>query len=106
MLVDESVDLLDGVKDEADRLVVVECIDNVGNVLAHAYLNVPCLLCESGIVIDKVGCEDLVDDAVFVCLVEALKTVGEKSKGCECEECKKVLEEVYSLMNLDLEVHQ
>ena len=81
MLLDKSVDLLDGVKNEADRLVVVEGIDDVGNVLAHAYLNVPLLLCQSGVVIDEVGGKDLIDDTVLVSLIEALKTVGKESEG-------------------------
>ena len=86
MLVDESVDLLDGVEDVADRLVVVEGVDDVGNVLAHTYLNVPGLVCKLGIVIDEVGGKDLVDDTFLISLIKALKTVGEEAEGSEVED--------------------
>ena len=86
VLVDERVDLLDGIEDEADRLVVVESIDDVGNVLAHTYLNIPRLGSKLGIVIDEVGGEDLIDDTFLVSLIEALKTVGKESEGGKVED--------------------
>ena len=85
VLVDKSVDLLDGVEDEADRLIVVKGINDVGNVLAHTYFNVPGLVCKLGVVVDEVSGEDLINDAFLVSLIKALKTVCEKAEGSEVE---------------------
>jgi hypothetical protein len=61
VLVNKSVDLLNGIKEIAERIVVVECVDNVCDVLAHIYRNVPLTL-------ENLGFFNVSDEVKFVYL--------------------------------------
>ena len=66
VLLKESGDTLVGLEQLADGVVVVEGINNVGNVFAHIDLNVPGLLADLGLTVYQVRGEDLVNDPLFV----------------------------------------
>ena len=65
----------------ADRGVVVQSVDNIGDVLRQINFDIPLALLELGGSVDEVGGEHLVDKAAIVCLVESLKSVAEQAEA-------------------------
>ena len=57
---DDLPDLLSGIKKVADRAVMVEGIDDVSEILAHAAAGVPGAVLKFGLLVDEVGRDDLV----------------------------------------------
>ena len=74
-------DLLPGIKQIADGTVVVECIDDISKILAHATADIPGAVLQFGFLINEIGGDDLVDDAIFIGFVEFLDAVCEQAKG-------------------------
>ena len=83
MLIEKSMDSLDRIKKLADCFVVVQRVDNVGNVLTHIYLNVPILSVKLGAAVNEVSGKYLINNSVSVCLIELIKAVGEETEGSE-----------------------
>ena len=86
MLCNDCVDSLCGIKQFADSCIVVESVDDVGNVLAHINVNVPGLFQKTGTAVYQVGGKYLGDGTVSISLIELLKAIGEETKGGECED--------------------
>ena len=79
------------IKKMADCSVVVKCINNIRYILAHINLSVPISGKKLGSSVYKVCCEDLRNYALFIGLVHLIKSVTEKTKGCECEDSARSL---------------
>ena len=85
MLVNKRVDLLNGVKEVAERVVMVEGVNYICNVLAHIYRNVPLAREDLGVGVGEVSGEYSVDYSLAVCLIELSGTAREETEGRESE---------------------
>ena len=56
---------------------MVQSIDDVSNVLTHITVDIPLSLKQFRSLVDQVGGQNLVDNAVLVSLVELVQTVGD-----------------------------
>ena len=65
---------------------MVQRIDDVGDVFAHAAAGIPFTGQQLRCLVDEVGREDLVDGTFLVGPVEAVKTVGEEAEGSKDED--------------------
>ena len=65
---------------------MVQSINDVSNVLTHITVDIPLSLKQFRSLVDQVGGQNLVDNAVLVSLVELVQTVGEEAEGGEYED--------------------
>ena len=65
---------------------MVQSINDVSNVLTHITVDIPLSLKQFRSLVDQVGGQNLVDNAVLVSLVELVQTVGEEAEGGEDED--------------------
>ena len=86
VLLHKIVDSLHGVKKRADRVVMIECVDDVRHVLAHIDLAIPRSLDQTRAMIDKIGGKDLVNKAICVSLVKLIKALGKETEGSKVED--------------------
>ena len=61
--------------------IVVEGVDNGGNVFAHICLQIPRPIQKLFRTIVQVGCNDIVNVTFFIELVKFLQSVGKQTKG-------------------------
>ena len=65
---------------------MVQSINDVSNVLTHITVDIPLSLKQFRSLVDEVGSQYLIDDAVLISLVELVQTVGEETKSGEDED--------------------
>lgn len=78
---DDTLDPLVGIQQIADGGIVVQGIDDIGDVFAHVAADVPLPLEKLRGLVDQVGGEDAVDDPLFIGLVKLVQAVGEEAEG-------------------------
>ena len=71
----------DRVKELADGLVVVEGVDDQGNVFAHVAGDIVVFGKKLRGLVNQVSGEQLVEDAIFVGFVEFFQAIGEETEG-------------------------
>ncbi len=71
------LDSFAGIQKIADGGVVVQGIDDVGDIFAHITVDVPGPLQQFRGLVDQVGGEHLVDQTVFGGLIELVQSAGE-----------------------------
>ena len=76
-----------GVKQIAERAVMIERIDDVGDILAQITAAVPGFLQKLGSLIDQVGGKDFIDDSLIISLVQFLEAVCKQTEGGEEKDC-------------------
>ena len=72
-----------GIQEIRDGAVMIERINDVGNVFAHAAADVPGALQKLGRLINQVCSQNPVDQSIAVSLVKFLKTAGKQTEGRE-----------------------
>ena len=75
------MDPLDRIEKLADGIVMVEGVDDVGNVFAHIDLYVPLTLQQVRTAVYEVGGEHTVQHAVGIRLIKFIKSVGEQTES-------------------------
>ena len=81
--VDIVMNLLDGIKENADRFIMVERVDNESAVFCHINKTVPFSFKKSRGIVDKIRGKNFIEKTVFVRFVKSLKSGGEKTEGRE-----------------------
>lgn len=79
----DRLDTLHRVQQIADGSIVVERVDNVGDILAHIAVDIPLSAEQLRCLVDQVRGEYTADGAVLVSLVEPIQPGSEKPKGGE-----------------------
>ena len=69
----------------ADCSIVIKGINDICNVFAHINLGVPISGKKLGHSVNQIGCEDLRDHTILICLIKLFKSVAEKTEGCKGE---------------------
>ena len=85
VLIKNLVNSVSLVKKMADCSVVVECINDICNVLAHINLGVPVSCKKLGSSVNEVGGKDLINNSLLVSLVKLIIAVSEQTEGCKHE---------------------
>ena len=84
--VQQIVDTGHRIQEGADRLVVIQSVDDIGHILTHIYLMVPLACQKFRRAVYQIGGEHLIDDALLECFIEDLQTVTEQTEGDEQED--------------------
>ena len=79
--IDDVQDLLSGIEQIADGTVVVERIDEISEVFAHTAAHIPGTILELRFLVDQVCCDDLVELAFRIGLVEFLDATESDRKS-------------------------
>ena len=58
---------------------MIQSVNNVGDVFAHVTVDIPLALQKFGSLIDHIGGQNPVNNAVFISAVELVQTIGEQS---------------------------
>ena len=77
----QGLDLLDGIDDGADTHFVVDGGHEVGAVLGAVHIEVPAALQQLGLAVGQVGAQDGGQNALLHSLVELLQAAGEQGEG-------------------------
>ena len=86
MTLKKSVDTVVRSKKSADAFVVVESVDDVRNVLTHINLCIPRSCKKLGSAVNEVCCEDLIEQAFLIRLIELLKAGCKETEGFKYED--------------------
>ena len=78
--VDIVVNLFDRIEEDADRFIMVQCVDDEGTVLRHVNKTVPFSFKKGRGIVNKIRREDLVEKTILICFVESFKSRGEKTE--------------------------
>ena len=84
--VQQIVDTGHRIQKSADGLIVIQCIDDVRNVLAHIYLMIPLTGQKLRRAVHQVGGEHFIDDALLKRFIEDLQAVAEQTESDEEED--------------------
>lgn len=87
---DDTLDPLVGIQQVADGGIVVQGIDDIGDVFAHVAADVPLPLEKFRGLVDQVGGEDAVDDPLFIGLVKLVQAVGEEAESGKDEDVSRL----------------
>lgn len=82
----QSLDSVIGIQESGDGIVVIQGVDDIGDVLAHSAADVVVAGEELFALVHQIGGDDLVDDPVRDGLVESGHTLGEEAEGGDDED--------------------
>ena len=77
------LDPLHRIEQIADGSIVIQGVDDIGDVFAHIAVDVPLAAEKLRCLVDQIGGQDTMDQAVLICLVKSVKTGGEEAEGGE-----------------------
>ncbi len=74
------------IEQDADGLIVVQCVDDIGDILTHIHFGIPRSREKLGRAVYEVRRENLCDFPLRIRLVHVFKSVTEQTEGREDED--------------------